>query len=55
VAIGAVAAAEQAAQQGDSLGALRRLRAAGSWALDIAQKVGLTVAERAIKIAMGLD
>lgn len=49
-----VQAAEQAAQNGDAQTATGHLRAAGRWALQIAQALGLTVAAAAIGGAIGV-
>ena len=54
IEIGAVAAAEKAASAGDGPGALNHLSSAGKWALDIATKVGTSVAAAALKTALGL-
>jgi hypothetical protein len=51
---GAVDAAEKAAAQGDGPKALKFLGQAGRWALDVATQLGLTVAEAALRMAMGL-
>jgi uncharacterized protein YjbI with pentapeptide repeats len=53
-AIGAVAAAEKAADQGDGPTALRHLKAAGKWTLGVAEKIGVTLAAKAIESAMGI-
>lgn len=54
VSIGAVAAAQVAADNGDGPGALSHLKAAGNWALDVATKIGVGVAVAAIKSSTGL-
>jgi hypothetical protein len=54
MAVGAIAAAEQAASQKDGPRALEYLARAGQWALDIAGKIGVTVASEALKKALGL-
>lgn len=54
VATGAVARAEVAAKAGDGPGVLGALAAAGKWALQTAEKVGLIVAAAAIKKALGV-
>jgi hypothetical protein len=51
-AIGAVAAAEKAAKQGDEAGVLRYLKAAGAWTLGIAEKIGVRVVVEALKRAL---
>jgi hypothetical protein len=51
-AINAVAAAEEAAAQGDGPTVLRHLKAAGKWALGVAEKIGAAVAAEAIKRTM---
>jgi hypothetical protein len=53
-AIAAVAKAEEATKSGDGIGAVAALKTAGKWALDIATKIGVEVATRAIQGAMGL-
>lgn len=54
VALGAVASAEAAAENGDGPGALSHLKTAGHWALDVATKIGVNVATAAIKSATGM-
>jgi len=54
VAIGAVAAAEQAANNGSGPKTLELLRSAGKWGLEVAEKIGVGVATAAIKSALGL-
>ena len=51
-AIDAVAAAEDAARQGDGPTVLRHLKAAGKWALGAAEQIGVTIATEAIKRAI---
>ncbi len=51
-AIGAVAAAEKAAKQGDGPAAIRYLKSAGIWALRIAEKIGVAVATEVLKKAI---
>jgi uncharacterized protein YjbI with pentapeptide repeats len=51
-AIGAVADAEEAAVKGDGPAALRYLKGAGTWALGIAEKIGVNIATEALKKAM---
>jgi hypothetical protein len=53
IAIGEIAAAEAAAQKGDSGTVLRHLKDAGKWAFDVATKIGVSVASEAIKKSMG--
>jgi hypothetical protein len=53
-AVAEIAQAEIAAQHGDGPGALRNLKKAGRWALDIALSIGVDVATGAIKVALGL-
>jgi uncharacterized protein YjbI with pentapeptide repeats len=48
-AIGAVADAEDAAAKGDGTSALRYLKSAGTWALGIAEKIGVAIATEALK------
>lgn len=52
--IAAVSAAEDAARSGDETTVVEKLKAAGTWALDVATKIGVTVASEAIKKASGL-
>jgi hypothetical protein len=52
VAIGAVAAAQNAAKQGDGLAIPHCLKSAGSWALAIAEKIGVPLAVEALKKAL---
>ncbi|WP_221053350.1 hypothetical protein [Methylomonas koyamae] len=52
--LGAVAGAEKAARNGDGPALLEHLKKAGKWSLDIANKVGIAVAAKAIQAAMGL-
>lgn len=54
LAIGAVSAAEQSAKKNDSKKTIEFLKSAGSWALDVATKIGVDVAIAAIKSSMGL-
>jgi hypothetical protein len=54
LAAGAVAAAEQSARQKDGPKALEYLKTAGSWALGVAEKIGVGVATTALKSALGL-
>lgn len=53
-AVSYIGLAEVAAKNGESSSALRHLKAAGSWALDAATKIGTTVAAKAIQQALGL-
>jgi hypothetical protein len=53
-AIAAVAKAEEAAKKGDGIGTVAALKAAGAWALDVATKIGVSVATKAIQGAIGL-
>lgn len=48
-AIAAVAKAEDAMKKGETSGALGNLKVAGKWALDIAVKIGVSVAAKAIE------
>lgn len=49
IAMGEVAKAEQAANEGNRDGALRHLKQAGRWALDVATQIGVPVATEALK------
>jgi hypothetical protein len=51
-AVGAVAAAERAAKQGDQPTVLQHLRTAGTWTLGIAEKIGVPLAVEALKRGM---
>jgi hypothetical protein len=53
-AIGAIASAEKATEKGDGAGASAQLKAAGKWALEVAEKIGVGVAVAALKTALGL-
>jgi hypothetical protein len=55
MAIGAVAAAEAAAKDGDGPKALEYLQKAGGWALDVATKIGVNIVSSALKGPLGLD
>lgn len=52
--IGAIAAAQSAAKKGDESKVLSYLSQAGQWALDVAAKIGVTVATEAIKKSAGI-
>jgi hypothetical protein len=54
MAIGAVAAAEMEAKKGEGSKALQYLSKAGEWALEVATKIGVSVATEAIKKSAGL-
>jgi|688.fasta_scaffold201919_2 hypothetical protein len=54
MAIGQVAAAENAAKNGDGNAAMDNLKRAGTWTLGIAEKIGVGIATAAIKTSMGL-
>jgi hypothetical protein len=49
-----VAQAEDAAKKGDASGVLMHLRNAGQWALEMATKIGASVAAKAIEKSMGM-
>lgn len=53
IAIGSIAAAERSAMEGNGPKALEYLKQAGTWALDIAQKIGIPVAVTALQHALG--
>lgn len=53
MAIGAIAAAEAEAKNGDESTTLDYLAKAGQWALDVAIKIGVPVAIEAIKKSVG--
>lgn len=50
----AIGEAEEAARRNDALTVTERLKAAGSWAFDMASKIGVSVAAEAIKKTVGL-
>jgi len=54
IIIGNVAQAEKAARQHDPGPVAEHLRAAGKWAVGIAEKIGVGVAAAAIKAAIGI-
>ncbi len=53
-AVADVAEAEAAAKMGDAKGVFAFLKRAGKWAMDVATKIGTTVAAKAIEKSMGL-
>lgn len=53
-AVGEVAKAEQAAQAKDSSKVAESLKGAGTWAVDVATKIGTTLATEALKESMGM-
>jgi hypothetical protein len=53
IAIGAIASAEKAAKEGNGAKALEALKDVGNWAIDVATKIGVSVAAEAIKKASG--
>jgi len=55
IAIGAIAAAEAAAKHGDGAKTLEYLKKAGSWAFDVATKIGTDIAAAAMKSSMGMS
>ncbi len=54
IAVGNVAKAEQAAKAKDSSGVAEHLKSAGKWALDVAKKIGVSLASEVLKDSMGL-
>ena len=52
-AVAEVGAAEEAAQNGDGSLVLQHLKNAGKWALDVATKIGVSVASEALKKSLG--
>jgi flavin reductase (DIM6/NTAB) family NADH-FMN oxidoreductase RutF len=54
VAVGAIAAAEAEAKNGDAPSTMDKLAKAGQWALDLAVKIGTPIAVDAIRKASGL-
>ncbi len=55
IAIGAIAAAEAAAKHGDGAKTLEYLKKAGSWAFDVATKIGTDIGAAAMKSSMGMS
>lgn len=53
IAVGAIAAAEIEIKNGNSEKAKSLLKQAGSWAFDVATKIGIGVATAALKTALG--
>ena len=53
-AVSAVGKAEKAAAAGDQSGALQNLKNAGRWALDVATKLGISVASKALEHSLGM-
>jgi len=53
-AIAEVAKAEEAAKANDSSKVAESLKAAGKWALDVATKIGVSLATEAIKQSAGM-
>lgn len=54
IAVGNIAKAEQAVKSNNLKEAIRYLKAAGKWALDIASKIGVPVAIEVLKRALGI-
>jgi len=54
ISIGAIAAAEAAAKAGNGPKALACLKNAGTWAFDVASKIGVNIASSALKGTLGL-
>jgi uncharacterized protein YjbI with pentapeptide repeats len=54
IALGEVAKAEEAAKAKDSSKVAQSLKAAGKWALDVATKIGTTLASEALKESLGM-
>lgn len=53
-AVGEIADAEQAAKAGDGPGAIKHLKSAGKWVLDVSTNLGTNIATELIKKSMGL-
>jgi hypothetical protein len=53
-AVSAVGKAEKAAAARDRTGTLQNLKAAGRWALDVATKLGVSVASKALEHSLGM-
>ncbi|MFJ2546601.1 hypothetical protein ACIOVF_09070 [Pseudomonas sp. NPDC087612] len=54
LAVASIGAAEVAAKKQDGAGALEHLKSAGKWAFDVATKIGVGVAAKAIETAINL-
>ena len=54
MALGEVARAEEAAKAKDSSKVAESLKAAGKWTLDIATKIGTSLATEALKESLGM-
>lgn len=54
IALGEVAKAEEAARANDSSKVAQSLKAAGKWTLDVATKIGTSLATEALKESMGM-
>jgi hypothetical protein len=53
IAVSDIAKAEQAAKEGQTSVVVQHLKSAGTWALDVATRIGTSVAVEAIKRSMG--
>lgn len=53
LALAELAGAQMAAEQGDGSKVMSHLARAGQWALDIAEKIGIPVAIKALESALG--
>ena len=53
IAVSDIAKAEQAAKEGQPSAVMQHLKSAGSWALDVATKIGTSVAVEALKRSIG--
>lgn len=54
IAVGDVAKAEKAAKEEDSSNVVNSLKSVGGWALDVATKIGVSLASEIIKHSMGM-
>ena len=54
LAIGEIAGAEEAAKRQDGPAVIKHLKQAGKWALDVATKIGVSVASEALKTAINI-
>lgn len=54
VAVGAIVQATQAAKENDRSKVFEHLKTAGTWAWDVATKIGTSLATEALKLALGL-
>lgn len=54
-AVAAISGAQDAAKKGETSSVVTKLKGAGQWAVDVATKIGTTIAAEAIKKSMGME